>query len=461
MTDALFQNLEQEFLLSKEKLAPIIHGFVNEFQHGLKTPSRGLATMIPSFVTKLPNGNETGSFLSLDLGGTNLRISAVELLGNGQVHVLELKRSPSQELKTGSGAAFFDWIADAVHELITVKAKHLFTKTQIQGEDTLSLGVCWSFPVDQSGVDKGLILRMGKGFTLQDTEGHDLADMFHQAFHRKSLNVKVTAILNDTVGTLVAHAYSNPKVRIGLIYATGINGAYPEKVEAIEKLDPDLRANYLPGTEMLVNTEIDIFGNESYLPLTKYDLILDASHTQPKFQIYEKMMSGAYLGELVRLIVLDFIKADLLFNGIIPEGLEETWSFPTAYMSALETEAAKHTLNHEKGIEILSNFHFLHMPTTQDMAILTRICRIVATRSAYLASVAIISMIQQQHLLDQPEIVVGITGSTYEFYPHMADRLQGALREWFGDDITNKIKLEIARDGGSIGGALIAMLCRD
>ena len=26
---------------------------------------------------------------------------------------------------------------------------------------------------------------MGKGFTLQDTEGHDLADMFHQAFHRK------------------------------------------------------------------------------------------------------------------------------------------------------------------------------------------------------------------------------------------------------------------------------------
>ena len=148
MTDALCQNLEHEFLLSKEKLAPIIDGFANEFQHGLKTPSRGLATMIPSFVTKLPKGNETGSFLSLDLGGTNLRISAVELLGNGQVRVLELKRSPSQELKTGSGAAFFDWIADAVHELITVKARHLFTEAQVHGEETLSLGVCWSFPVE-------------------------------------------------------------------------------------------------------------------------------------------------------------------------------------------------------------------------------------------------------------------------------------------------------------------------
>jgi hexokinase len=26
---------------------------------------------------------------------------------------------------------------------------------------------------------------MGKGFTLQNTEGRDLADMFHEAFQRK------------------------------------------------------------------------------------------------------------------------------------------------------------------------------------------------------------------------------------------------------------------------------------
>lgn len=147
--DILFQSLEQDFLLPKEKLAPIIAGFVHEYNHGLKTPSKGLATMIPSFVTKLPNGNETGTFLSLDLGGTHLRISAVELQGAaGKVHVLELKKSPTQALKTGPGAAFFDWIADAVQELVTVKARHLFSEDQVQGRETLSLGVCWSFPVE-------------------------------------------------------------------------------------------------------------------------------------------------------------------------------------------------------------------------------------------------------------------------------------------------------------------------
>ncbi|KAI9319005.1 hypothetical protein BX666DRAFT_2025351 [Dichotomocladium elegans] len=453
--DALFETLAREFSLTKESLAPIVNGFVNEYKHGLRTPSKGLATMIPSFVTKLPLGTEQGSFLSLDLGGTNLRISAVELKGNGAVEVLEVKRCPDMTLKTGSGARFFDWIAEAVQELITVKARHLFSDAQVQGRETLSLGVCWSFPIDQTNVDRGTILRMGKGFTLQDTEGKDLADMFHQAFERKDLNVRVTAILNDTVGTLVAHAYCNPDVRIGLIYATGINSAYPEKIEHIEKLDGSLRCNYPPGTEMLINTEIDIFGDESYLPLTKYDRALDANHNQPKFQIYEKMVSGAYLGELVRLIALDFIEAGALFDGVVPEGFSEAWSFPTAFMSILESQT------HDRSVEVLSKFTFANTPTLQDIAILTRICSLVATRSAYLASVAIASSIIQQNLTDSSDtpIVVGITGSTYEFYPHMEVRLRRALQDWFGPEVAGRIKLELARDGGAVGGALIAMLC--
>lgn len=148
MTDAIFNTLEKEFLLSKQQLEPIVNGFNQEYKTGLKTPSKGLATMIPSFVTKMPTGNETGSFLSLDLGGTNLRVAAVELKGAGKASVHELKRRPSVELKTGEGSVFFDWIADAINELITVEAKHLFSEAQVQGKEALSLGVCWSFPVE-------------------------------------------------------------------------------------------------------------------------------------------------------------------------------------------------------------------------------------------------------------------------------------------------------------------------
>jgi hexokinase len=153
------------------------------------------------------------------------------------------------------------------------------------------------------------------------------------------MNVRVTALINDTVGTLVAHAYANPHARIGFIFATGVNAAYPEKIRNIHKLGAEEIKKYggdNADAEMLINTEIDIYGNESYLPLTKYDRELDAHHSQPGFQPYEKMLSGAYLGEITRIIAIDFIREGHLFGGVIPKGWETAWSFATAQMGTLE-----------------------------------------------------------------------------------------------------------------------------
>ncbi|KAI8578721.1 hypothetical protein K450DRAFT_175923 [Umbelopsis ramanniana AG] len=460
----MLDQLRSTFALSKDKLAPIVDGFNAETKHGLKTPSKGLATMIPSFVTALPTGNETGTYMALDLGGTNLRVSAVRLLGNGQVEVLEVKKVATNELKNGPCDPFFDWMAEAVKELVTVKAKHLFKPAQVNGTETLSLGVCWSFPVDQTSFSQGTMLRMGKGFILDGYEGQDLAGLFHQAFERKHINVRVTALINDTVGTLVAAAYANPHTRIGFIFATGVNAAYPEKLSNIDKLGSDEIKKYggdNPDAEMLINTEIDIFGNESYLPLTKYDKELDANHSQPGFQPYEKMLSGAYLGEITRLIAVDFIREGHLFGGAIPKGWDTPWSFATAQMGTLERDTHP---DRQTSIELLTKaFEFQQAPSVEDITTLTEICKIVATRAASLVAVAIASMIEQQelHTGNDKDIIIGMNGSTYEFYPYMEERIHRSLKEWFGTEVSDRIRFEIARDGGSIGGALIAMLCEN
>lgn len=140
-------------------------------------------------------------------------------------------------------------------------------------------------------------------------------------------------MINDTVGTLVAHAYSDPKTRVGFIYGTGTNAAYPEKVSRILKLKDN---HYAKDTMMLVNTEIDIFGSDAYLPLNRFDRELDASHSQPKFQLYEKMMSGAYIGELVRLASLDLISQKELFNGHKPSEFNIALEFGTSVTSDIE-----------------------------------------------------------------------------------------------------------------------------
>ncbi|CAO3630270.1 unnamed protein product [Mucor hiemalis] len=316
------------------------------------------------------------------------------------------------------------------------------------------------FAYSQVTVNRGTLLRMGKGFTLKNAEGRDLSDLLHEAFERKGLNVKVSAILNDAVGTLVAHAYANPRSRIGFIFATGVNASYPEKISSLKaKLEPEYYESQDPNTEMLLNTEIDIFGSETYLPLTSYDIALDNAHNQPKFQLYEKMLSGCYMGELTRLIAMDFIKAGVLFEGVVPEGFEEPYAFPTMHMSALESD---NTTSKEESYKVLLKYQTVQAPTYNDISILNRICRIVATRSAALAAASIAAMIEQQGLEkseDKHDIVIGINGSTYEFYPYMAERVHRSLRDWFGTDISDRIRLEIAKDGGSIGGALIAMLC--
>ena len=261
----------------------------------------------------------------------------------------------------------------------------------------------------------------------------------------------VTALVNDTIGALVAHAYSNPQARVGFIYGTGVNAAYPEKVSRMIKLNvAEWRETT---TEMLVNTEIDIFGSDGdYLPRTRFDHALDASHAQPGFQPYEKMMSGAYLGELVRLVAVDLVTHHGLFGGVAPDLLQTPWQFLTLHMS--EIEAINDTCHL---VEYMANlFHFT--PNEQDALLFKSICEMVSTRAAGLAAAAIAAMIEQQSFTPEQDIVIGINGTTFERYPRMPERMHSFLDDWFGQDIGSRIKLQVARDGGSIGAALVAML---
>ncbi|KAG0165535.1 glucokinase [Apophysomyces sp. BC1034] len=441
------------FDLTPETFKVIVDGFKLEYDHGLNTASAsGLATMIPSFVTRLPTGQEKGTFLALDLGGSTLRVSAVKLLGNGLVDVREVRRqiAMSDPLRTGSCETFFDWMADAVAELVE----------QIPAQP-LSMGVCWSFPIDQTDIAKGTSLRMGKGFNLKGIEGQDLQTLFSQAFIRKGLNVDVTALLNDTVGTLIAHAYTNPKARVGFIYGTGVNAAYPEKVSKIVKLQNNNALK--PDTNMLVNTEIDIFGSEDYLPINRFDRALDASHNQPEFQLYEKMMSGAYLGELFRLVAMELVSQNNLFQGNLPTNLQSAWTFQTSAMSDIERSVDRPTDERLEQLEEIFQFDDKpYVPTKADLRIVTDICQMVSCRAAALAGASLASLIEQQSetLLNDnsDDIVIGVTGSTFELYPRMRERIQDALTNWFGPSTATRIRLEIATDGGGIGGALIAML---
>lgn len=57
------------------------------------------------------------------------------------------------------------------------------------------------------------------------------------------------------------------------------------------------------------------------------------------FYRFEKMVSGMYLGELVRLVVLKMAKLGLLFDGRVSDALRTKGNITTADVAAMEEYA--------------------------------------------------------------------------------------------------------------------------
>jgi hexokinase len=135
---SFFQGTLNQFVLSKEQIQKIVDGMTEEFVEGLSTTDPKNITQQPSFITRLPTGQETGLYLAIDMGGTNLRTAAVHLLGDGKVGVTMEKHEITQELKTGTGEAMFDWIADCTASLLKKVVIDM-------GNADLHMGVTFSF----------------------------------------------------------------------------------------------------------------------------------------------------------------------------------------------------------------------------------------------------------------------------------------------------------------------------
>lgn len=282
----------------------------------------------------------------------------------------------------------------------------------------------------------------------------------------QSLNIEVNAIINDTVGTLIAHAYNDPQVRIGVILGTGTNAAYVEQATRIPKYKGPIPAT----GEMIINIEWGAFDNEKVvLPVTKYDIMLDRETPNPGWQTFEKMISGLYLGEIVRLALLDLIDHGELFQGHGSQIISQPYSFETSYMSRIERYTllfltsihlahcffpSDHSAELVDTSIVLEGLLGLKRTTLEDRTIVKRVCELVGMRAARLSAAAVGAVISRVNCLDGA--TVGIDGSVFEHYPHFKNRMLDALVELFGFSAQN-ITLQLARDGSGVGAALIAM----
>lgn len=136
--------------------------------------------MNPTWVMSFPDGHETGTYLALDMGGTNLRVCEITLTDQkSEFDIIQSKYRMPEELKTGQSDELWEYIADCLQQFI--ETHHGDPKKL----EKIPLGFTFSYPATQNYVDEGILQRWTKGFDISGVEGHDVAPMLMSALKEK------------------------------------------------------------------------------------------------------------------------------------------------------------------------------------------------------------------------------------------------------------------------------------
>jgi hexokinase len=489
-------------------------------------------SQIPTYVTAVPNGTEKGLYLAVDLGGTNFRVCSIDLKGESKFKLISSKVAIPRELMVAKTAKeLFSFLAKQI-ELFLQEHHNDHFETHIRRRQTVStpegyrdehifnLGFTFSFPVHQIGINRGTLIRWTKGFDIPDAIGQDVCALLQKEIDLLRLPVKVAALVNDTVGTLMARSYTSPGktgTLLGAIFGTGTNGAYVEKLSKITK---PMEGHFDNTTgEMVVNTEWGSFDNTmKVLPNTIYDEQLDKDSVNPGIQMFEKRVSGMFLGEILRLVLVSLVKSpaiplfrddDSTENDLHSTSeIEKTsplftqWGVDSSILSDAEADNSKELNSLRK--HIIRVFG-VTAPSYEDAQVVKEISHAIATRAARLAAVAVGAIVLQtgrlapvasssaapkstSDILDdvakfniadaatatankladtagltvnEDDVVdIGVDGSLVEHYPGFKDYMREGLRaiDGIGAIGERKIRIGIAHDGSGVGAALIALV---
>ncbi|KAM0859659.1 hypothetical protein ACQ4PT_047038 [Festuca glaucescens] len=456
---------------------------MEEMKTGLPEEGGSKIKMIVSYIDNLPNGSEEGLFYALDLGGTNFRVLRVQLAGKDKrvANLESTEVSIPPHLMSGSSADLFGFIASALAKFVADEGPQ--NKVVLGGKQR-ELGFTFSFPVRQTSVASGTLIKWTKEFAVDDAVGEDVVAELKTAMEKQGLDMRVSALINDTVGTLAAGSYKDEDIVIGVILGTGSNAAYVEKANAIPKLNGELPQS----GNMVINTEWGNF-NSPCLPITEYDQALDEESVNPRgqasflqkktynsissmlklyfhsvvlanngslTQIFEKLISGLYLGDIVRRVLLKIATQCSIFGDVDSTKLRSHFVLRTPDVSAMHHDETPDLMIVAEKLAATLKIADTSFETRK---MVVEICDIVTTRSARLAAAGIVGIMRKIGRGtpdDKRKTGIAIDGGLFEHYGKFRQCLESTLVELLGEEASKSVSVNLTKDGSGLGAALIA-----
>jgi hexokinase len=428
--DRRLAQISAGFTPSPDALHALAARFQAEIARGLAGDG-GSLKMLRTFVEQ-PWGDERGRPIVVDWGGTHGRVGAVGLEGQGQVGILrEDAFTFTEDDKAAPADRVFDVIVAAVDRLVGGDRRTAY-----------ELAFVYSFPARLERIDRAIALSMTKGWRPVGLEGRDVAGLLGAALGRRGLgNVAVRAVANDTVAPMVLQTYrmrgrdrSARPAEVGLILGTGTN-----------------QAADLPGFGIR-NLECGDFNLVSPLQ-TPHDVALDreVADPAPGAQLFEKMVSGQYLGEIVRRVVGDLAASTSLFQWSAVPAFRTPFGFSSVNLSRIEADesgdlSAVEALLRDLGIA----------SSRLERLSLRAVSRLVVARSARLVATTLVGTLRQiDPALARPH-TIAVDGSLWGGYPGYDGLVRAAFEELVGAETAARIRPEFVRDSTAAGAAVIA-----
>ena len=363
--------------------AALLATFMDEMDAGLAGKQSSLM-MIPSFITIDKPVKTNTPVVVLDAGGTNLRSAVVTIEASGKASIGSfLKRSMPGTTGELSAEAFYDAFAD-------------FLMPVVATSDTI--GFCFSYPAEITPDCDAKLIYWTKQIEVPSVVGTLIGSGLQEQLAKRGFKRKAI-ILNDTVATLlagksagVAKAYS---AYVGFILGTGTNTAYVEHNAHITK-----RSDLNQTESQVINVES---GGFSRVTQSAFDQAMDVQTKDCGHYVFEKMISGAYLGR----IGFEVLKAATKKNLFSASA--------AATIQAWDKLSNLHLDDFCGGKPQADNPFIVDAFTAADREAVKQLCTPVYARAAVLTAVNLASAILKTGEGKDPQrpVCVNVDGSTY------------------------------------------------
>lgn len=401
--------------------------FISEMEKGLSC-DEGTLKMIPTYLTIDGNIPENKPVIVMDAGGTNFRVAVVTFDDKKQPQISDFNVYPMPGSdKEISKEEFYDKVVGYIEPVLNKSDR---------------IGFCFSYPTKVLPNKDGIVLQMSKQVKIDGIIGDIIGENILKRIKNRGYGDKKIVILNDTVATLLGGKAFCPEKNfesyIGFILGTGTNTCYIEDCRNIKKI-----TEFNKSENMIINMESGGYGK---IKRGLIDNEFDREMIDPNEYLFEKMVSGRYLGPVMFKTIKKAAESNLF---------TKEFSFNINSIDSLNLKDVSEFLNFPYSNNVLSKCCF----DENDRLTLFYIIDFMIERAAKIVAISLAGTIKKTGKGKNPLKPVCITadGSTFYKLKGFREKLDYYVRKNINDEMGYFVEF-VKMDNAPVIGAAIAGL---